>query len=390
MSPGPEGSRDGGAGLPRPDPSLVARLEVVVLLLLGVGGAWLLGLLLWPFLAALVTSAVLALLVHPAYRWLDERMSGHRDMAALLVTVVAFFLVLLPMVGLFLVLVDQLGSGLDRLARGTADLIGPGGRLRGWVETAAAYLGLEEAELSSALSRQARDVVSLVARRTLGFLSGIGGWIFQAGAALFTLFYLLRDADELVGTAKWLVPLEPDATDRLFRKARDVTYATVYGNVVVAVVQGLLGGLAFWLLDVPAAAVWGTVMGLLSLLPALSATLVWLPAGLILIAGGRTLAGLAMLAFGAVVVSTVDNVLRATLVSGRAQMHPLAVFFSVLGGLLIFGAVGLLVGPVLFALAITVVEMARTALEPAVSEPGEAPVGEAATEEGGGDGSAPA
>lgn len=193
-----------------------------------------------------------------------------------------------------------------------------------------------------------------------------------------------------MGTAKWLVPLEPEATDRLFRKARDVTYATVYGNVVVAVVQGLLGGLAFWLLDVPAAAVWGTVMGLLSLLPALSATLVWLPAGLISIAGGRTLAGLAMLAFGAVVVSTVDNVLRATLVSGRAQMHPLAVFFSVLGGLLVFGAVGLLVGPVLFALAITVVEMARTALEPAVQEPGEAAAGETAPEEGGGGGSAPA
>ena len=325
------------------------------------------GALLWPFLAALVTAAVLALLVHPAYRWLDRRLPGHRDLAAFLATMIAFFLILVPMVGLFLVLVDQVGAGVDRLARGTGELFGPGGDARRWLAAAAERLGLEEAEVASAVTGQAREVVSLMAGRTLDFLSGIGGWLFQAGAALFTLFYLLRDADELVETAKWMVPLERSDTDRLFRRARDVTYATVYGNVVVGVVQGLLGGLAFWALDVPAAAVWGTVMGLLSLLPALSATLVWLPAGAILVLSGRTVAGLALLAFGALVVSTVDNVLRATLVSDRAQMHPLAVFFSVLGGLLTFGAVGLLAGPVLFALALAVMEMARATLEPAVS-----------------------
>lgn len=348
------------------------RVQLGVLLLLAGGALYVLVRLLGPFLPALVTSAVLAMLVYPAYRAFEAWLVGlgawrwlaNRNVAAFVGTLAVFFLVLIPLVALSLVLVQEVALSVDWAARETVRMLGPEGPLRGWLLTLADYLGMAEGELQTSIADQLRDVVTILTSRTLNFLSGLGGWLLQAGAALFTLYYMLRDADGIVRSLQWLIPLDEARTRRLFGRARDVIHATVYGNVVVAVVQGGLGGLAFWGLGLPGAALWGTVMGVLSLLPVLSALLVWLPAGLYLVAVGQTLDGVLLLAFGALVIGTVDNYLRAVLVSERAQLHPLAVFFSVLGGLFLFGAVGLFVGPVLFVVGISVLEMARLALDP--------------------------
>ena len=355
---------DAGDGRPR-------RTQLAVLLLLAGAALYLLVRLLAPFLPALVTSAVLAVLVYPAYARFESWVVGrprpwlaNRSLSAFVGTVAVFFLVLIPVVGLSLLLVQEVARSVDWAAREVGRMLGPGGILRGWVLAVGERLGVDGADLRSSVARQLQGGVSLLTSRTLNFLSGLGGWLLQAGAALFTLFYLLRDADGIVRSLQWLIPLEESHTDRLFRRARDVIHATVYGNVVVAVVQGTLGGLAFWGLGLPAAALWGTVMGVLSLLPVLSAMLVWLPGGVYLLAAGRTLDGILLLAFGALVIGTVDNYLRAVLVSERAQLHPLAVFFSVLGGLFLFGAPGLFVGPVLFVVGISLLEMARLALDP--------------------------
>ena len=345
------------------------RVQLAILLAMAGGAVYLIVRLLAPFLPALVTSAVLAVLVYPAYgrfeAWLGRRgrWAGDRNVAAFVGTVVVFFVILVPLLGLSLVLVQQIAGGVDWAAGQIASMLGPGGTLRGWVAAGADRLGVDEARIAESLGTQLQGLVSLLTARTLSFLSGLGGWLLQAGAALFTLFYLLRDADGIVRVVQWLVPLEEAQTDRLFDRARDVIHATVYGNIAVAAVQGGLGGLAFWILGIPAAALWGTVMGVLSLLPVISAPLVWLPAGLLLVVQGRVAEGVGLLLFGALVISTVDNYLRAVLVSDRARLHPLAVFFSVLGGLFLFGAVGLFVGPVLFVVGVSLVEMARLAVE---------------------------
>lgn len=343
-------------------------LQLVTLLGLALGALYLVGLLLAPFLPALVTSAIVAALVYPAYRRFEARV-GYPNVAALLGTLVVFFLLLVPLVALSLILVDQVRFGVEWLAQQSAGLFASGGRIRGWLEAAAGYLGMDAQELTRQLSGQAQAVLSTLAGRTLNFLSGLAGWLLQGAVALFTLFYLLRDGARLADAIEWFVPLDSENTRRLVRRARDVTYATVYGHVAVAVVQGLLGGLIFWILGIPAAALWGTIMGVISLLPAIGPPLVWLPASAILIYTGELVDGLILLAFGAVVISTVDNFLRAVLVSGRAHLHPLVVFFSVLGGLFAFGAVGFFVGPVLFVLAVSVLEIARLALGPETAVP---------------------
>lgn len=367
------GERDGtdadspeGAPVPAPDLTDLSRVRLGALIVLGLAGVYTLGRLIWPFLPALMISAVAAALVYPAYRRF-EAWIGQRDVAAFLGTTAVFFLVLLPVVGLSLLLVDQVLLGIDWATKTSSELLQPGGLVQGWLDTLSGYagaLGIEPSSLSRQVTQQMQGLASTLAGRTFSFLSGLGGWLLQGGVALFTLFYMLRDAEVITAGIKWLIPLDDSRTEHLFRRARDVTYATMFGTVAVALVQGTLGGVTFWILDLPAAALWGTVMGVVALVPGLGPPLVWIPAAGILFATGDVARGLALVAIGGLIVGTVDNVLRAVLVAGRAQLHSLAVLLSVLGGLFLFGGLGIFVGPVLFVVALSLIEMARLALEP--------------------------
>ncbi len=352
--------------VPVPDLDDLRRVRLGALILLGLAGVYTLGRLLGPFFPALMVSAVAAALVYPAYRRF-EKWVGQRDVAAFLGTTAVFFLVLLPVVGLSLLLVDQVLLGIDWATKTSNELLQPGGLVQGWLDTLSGYagaLGIEPSSLSSQITQQMQGVASALAGRTFSFLSGLGGWLLQAGVAVFTLFYMLRDAEVITSGVKWLIPLDESRTEHLFRRARDVTYATMFGTVAVALVQGTLGGVTFWMLDLPAAALWGTVMGVVALVPGLGPPLVWIPAAAILFSTGEVARGLILVAIGGLIVGTVDNALRAVLVAGRAQLHSLAVLLSVLGGLFLFGGLGIFVGPVLFVVALSLIEMARLALEP--------------------------
>ena len=377
-----------------PPASAGHRARTVVVLLLGAAAAVLLTVLLFPFLPALVTSAVLATLGYPAHRKV-LRWVRQQDIAAFVTTTAIFFLVLLPTIALSIILIDQIRQGVEWLAGVVEEITAPGGMMERMLAWVSANLGVETGGVGTPLTQELSGLLGLLARRTLSFLSGLGGWLLQAGAALFTLFYFLRDADGLVHTIRWLVPLDARTTDRLLLRTRDVIYATVYGNVVVAIVQGLLGGLAFWALGLPAAALWGSAMGILSLLPVVGPAFIWVPAGGILLAQGEVVRALVLLGVGTAVISTVDNYLRAVLIGDRAQLHSLVVFFSVLSGLFAFGAVGIFVGPVLFVLGFSMLELARAALDTGdearifvpsggeeASGEGEPPIGEGLDSEG--------
>jgi len=356
-----------GGAPPRPiDRKVVLGAREVVVLLLGVSASVLIGMLLWPFLAAIVTSATIAALAYPGYRWLLVRVRDP-NVAAFLGTTILFFLILLPLVALSIALAGDVHANIERLTGELAGRLGPGGDLRRWAVEVAGSLGLDPARVSAEIGRQLQELPSLVARRTVGFVSGLGGWLLQGGAALFTLFFMLRDGESLVALVRWLLPLEPGYTARLVERAREVTFATMYGNVAVAMAQGALVGVAFWAVGLPAAVLWGTVSAVLSLLPVLGAPLVWVPAGILLLVHGQVARGVALLLFGLLVIGTIDNLIRAVVVSDRAQLHPLIVFFSVLGAIVVFGGAGVLIGPILFVVCLSLIETARLILEPSRS-----------------------
>jgi len=341
----------------------VRLLRVAVLLALGVAAAVLLGIMLWPFLPALVTSAVLGVLAVPAHQRIHKRVRND-SAAAFLSTLGVIVVIVLPILGVTMIALQDLGTGINWLENELRTGFPMFGRFVAWLEGVLAAAGVTNLDVTAQLTQRLGDVPQLVVGRTFRVVSGVGGVLLQVAVGIFTLFYLFRDGERMLEAGKGLVPLASGPTNLLLRRTKEVIFAAVFGHVFVAMVQGTLGGLAFWALGVPTPAVWAVLMGTLSLIPMVGPAFVWVPAGAVLIATGATARGVILLLFGLLVISTVDNVIRAVLVSARARVHPLVVFFGVLGGVLMFGAVGILVGPVLIVAAAALMEMARLSLFP--------------------------
>ncbi len=180
---------------------------------------------------------------------------------------------------------------------------------------------------------------------------------------LYTLFFLLMDGPAMIGRIKRFVPLPANDRDRLFDKFLSVTRATLKGTIVIGVVQGTLGGLAFAVLGISGAVFWGVVMVVFSVLPVVGGALVWVPAAIVLALSGQFLKAVLLVAFCGLVVGSVDNVLRPRLVGRDTEMHDLMILFSTLGGIMAFGAVGFILGPIIAALFQTVWELMDAAFD---------------------------
>jgi predicted PurR-regulated permease PerM len=168
---------------------------------------------------------------------------------------------------------------------------------------------------------------------------------------IFAMFLLFRDGDRIVARIPDLLPFERARSEALLARVRDVIYGSVYGGVVIAVVQGALCGGIFWILGIPSAALWGMVTVVTSVLPVVGAAGVWAPGAVYLAATGHWTRAIILAVFGTAVISTVDNFLRPRLVGDRVGLSELVMFFSLLGGLQVFGVLGIVLGPVLFAIA---------------------------------------
>jgi predicted PurR-regulated permease PerM len=186
-----------------------------------------------------------------------------------------------------------------------------------------------------------------------GFSTFIAGFFFT----LLALYYFFKDGTQLFGRLKEVIPLPSKERDLLIQRFKDMIYATIYGGILIAIIQGVLGGLSFWVLGLPSPVFWGTAMALLSFIPIGGTALIWAPAGIILLIGGAVLKGFILLALGVFVISMVDYLLRPFFISAKTKIHPLLLFFAVLGGIQAFGLIGLVAGPLIATLFLTMVEI---------------------------------
>jgi predicted PurR-regulated permease PerM len=184
-------------------------------------------------------------------------------------------------------------------------------------------------------------------------------FVVNLAVMLYLLFFLLRDADTLSKRIKAAIPLREEQRSELFLKFAVVIRATVKGNILIALLQGTLGGLIFWFLGISASLLWAVVMAFLSLLPAIGAGLVWIPVAIYLLATGAIWQGLALIAFGSLVIGLVDNLLRPILVGKDTKLPDYVVLISTLGGIEAFGLNGFVVGPVIAAIFIAVWDLFR-------------------------------
>ena len=347
-----------GADIPVPSPqdpgdwSSPGHIHSLVLMAVTLAGLYLCYRMALPLLPALAWALAFALLLVPVQRWLEPRLRSPGTAAGLLV--------LLGGVGVLfpaMLVADRL---LDEVARG-------GGAITAmlesgqWRRSISAYPLLVPAadwmeaqfdlpETANARPAWLTTAVAALARESL--LQAIGMIL-----TLYLLFYFLRDRRAILASIEALSPLARADTQRLFGVVDDTVHATVYGTLVIAMVQGTLGGLMFWWLGLSAPLFWGVVMGLLAIVPVLGAFIVWIPAALFLLLDGSGGKALVLTLWGAIVVGGIDNLLYPMLVGRRMQMHTVLAFVSIVGGLALFGSAGLILGPVIFAITRLLLEI---------------------------------
>ena len=318
-------------------------------------------LMLQPFVAVLAWAAVLVIVFYPVHSRLLKRLKKP-GLSALLSCILVILTIMVPVVLVTVAVLNEFSGAIHNLQATIAYLLDPNspytGRMLSWVSK---YIDIEEIRSGQYLLDRLKGVSGQLAGQTLGVIGGVIGAIVQIFFVIFTMYYLFRDGDKIFTGLRDALPLEREQATAIMARTRDVIGASVYGVLAIAIVQGVLGGLAFWALGVPSAIVWGVVMTFLSMIPMLGAFLVWVPAAAYLALTGHPVKALLMVLWGTLVIGMADNFLRPKLVGERTKLHELVIFFAVLGGLQVFGVLGIVLGPVVVAITLALVEVFRAA-----------------------------
>lgn len=314
-------------------------------------------LILRPFLTAITWAVILAVLVYPLYGLLLRRWRGRATSAALVVVLLIALLVILPGFELAWFLADEATS----LVKSVRSLLTEDGKqewlakpwvqhLVGWWDLVAFRLMDFKINWKEALVQGAQASSAVIVSRVTGVAQNLLLFTINFVVALVTLFFLLRDGAEFLQKLQHLLPMDREHQQRLFKNIVDAVLAVIHGSLVVAMVQGLLAGLAFWILGVPFAVLWGVVTAFVALLPVGGSTLVSIPAVIYLFLQNEPIRAIILLVWALGVVGTIDNVLKPLLIGNRLGLPVLFLFFGILGGIALFGPVGIVLGPTIFAL----------------------------------------
>ena len=332
-----------------------AQQRALLLLLFTVSAAF--AWILWPFFGAVFWAAVLALLFMPLHRRLLRRMGGRRNLAAVTTLTLCLVVVILPMGLIVAALVQEVSNVYQQLQSRKIDVAAfvqqVVGLLPAWMVSLLNRFGLGDlASIQERLAASAAQASRFIATHVMSIGQNAFEFLVSAGVMLYVLFFFVRDGSAIAARVERVIPLSRAHKTHLSGKFAAVVRATIKGNVLVAAVQGAMGGAILWLLGIEAALLAGALMALLSLLPAVGAAMVWLPIAVWLLFAGSVWKGVTLIAFGVFAIGLVDNILRPILVGKDTQMPDYLVLVSTLGGLVIFGPNGFVIGPAIAALFI--------------------------------------
>ena len=321
-----------------------------------------------PFLPALITGALIAYLSYPLYEK-SLKYIKNRNFSSF---IIAIFIVLLFSVPLVIVLgliseeayaayttLNQHNLGTNFLNVVCKD--------ESWLScrTVKSLIGfLPEKDLDYYLQVTIEKIISFIINNVSGFLASVPSILLNFFVMIFVVYYLLKDGELITKRIKNILPLKESHKQHVLDKFHDVTYAVFYGNISVAILQGILGVIGFLILGVPSPILWGVVMMLFALMPYFGTAIVWLPAALNLIFIGylqndnsSAIRGVILIFYGIFVISSIDNILKPKIIGAKANVHPILVLLGVLGGLNLFGFIGIILGPVMLALLMTFVDI---------------------------------
>jgi predicted PurR-regulated permease PerM len=311
-----------------------------------------------PLYGAVLWAIVIAILFTPLHRKLCK--TFHRpNLAALATLLTVIIIVIIPLTVMVTALVTEATAVYDKIQSGEVNF---GQYLRRIIQSTPPWASqwLDRFGISSLrgvqdkLSAGLSEASKVVAVQALQIGQNTFHFLINLFVMLYLLFFLLRDGDEIYRRIRDAVPLRSEHQRALFNKFAVVIRATVKGNLVVAILQGGLGGLILWILGIQAPLLWAALMTVLSLLPAVGAAVIWLPIAIYLLATGEVWKGVVLIAYGVLVISLVDNFVRPILVGKDTKMPDYLVLISTLGGIAVLGINGFVLGPVIAAMFISV------------------------------------
>lgn len=336
---------------------------------------------LYPFLHNIFLAIILATLFHPVNLRIRKFVGGRNTLAALLTAALITLGIILPCFFFLGALVSQAANSIDSLQNWIktahpenllqSDTLSP---YLNWIQDKLPFLQVDLDKLNIqnnllALSRRTGQAMLDMGTKLLGNFIGL---LMDFLIMLFVLFFLLRDGESMLAQLRGLSPLHPDQENRILQKMRDVARSVVMGSFLIAVCQGVAGGIGLAIVGIPAL-FWGSMMGFASLVPVVGTMVIWAPAATYLLVVGDWKGAAILAAWGVGIVSTIDSVLRPLLLQGKAQMSTFYVFLSIIGGIKYFGPLGILYGPMILSLAMVMLALYSEEYSDALKSKGGAP-----------------
>jgi predicted PurR-regulated permease PerM len=307
-----------------------------------------------PFLPALAWAVVIVVVSYPAYERARRRFRP--AIASILCTLAVTLILIVPTIlvmGAFVRQGVQAAQTIQaQVASGHFDWVN-----RLWMEIESKLPDESQASLGTIVSRYSDQAATFIATRLGTVLRNGAAFLFHLSVTMLAMFYLYRDGELFMARVRAILPFEPAHRDKMIKESHDLIFASVMSSAVAAAAHGILGGLAFGVAGITAPIFWGVMMGFFSLIPLVGSALIWVPASISLMSEGHIGAGIGLALFCSVVVGLVDNVVRPWVISGRAEMGGLVVFISVLGGIAVFGLLGVIVGPIIVATGASLLDL---------------------------------
>jgi predicted PurR-regulated permease PerM len=316
-------------------------------------------LMLKPFIGVLEWAIVLVIVFHPIHRRLARKIR-YRGLSALLSCILVILIVIFPLSLLTISVAQELANVAPNLPSQISQFMNTQaplfGKISEWLQT---RFGIDTLRSQEFLVEQLKRSSEFLLGFSWNLVGNILGGIVKAFFVVFTMYYLFRDGEKIVKSLPAALPVSPQQGEEIIVRTQEVVSGSLYGVVTIATLQGLLGGLAFWLLGVPSPVLWAVLMTFVCMIPIAGSFLVWLPLSIYLMATGHWIKAAMLIVWGALVVSTIDNFLRPKLIRNQTKLHELFVFFSVLGGISVFGLLGIVLGPVVLAITLGLLQTFR-------------------------------
>lgn len=329
-----------------------SNIHILLLMAVTVIGVYYCFQLIAPFIPAFTWALALAVMFAPLYRWLITKVK-RPNLAATICVLLAALIVVMPVMFVADRIIGEAASG----AKIIQSIVDSGE----WQRVFAAHPRI--APIGQWIERQfdlpeiVNSTTSWLTSTAASFVQGSVLQLIDLVLTFYILFYMMRDRSAALKSLRFLSPLSEADMNKMFVGVSDTVHATIYGTLVVAVVQGTLGGLMFWWLGLPAPLLWGTVMALFAVVPVLGAFIIWIPAAVFLFFEGSEGKALLLTLWGTIVVGGIDNLIYPILVGRRLKIHTILAFISIVGGLIVLGPFGLILGPVIFTVTRLLLEI---------------------------------